>query len=157
MITRAFGLEERHFQLTVAGWRDLEKLTGLGLGEIAQRLAPMVELKAKGIAADKLLAAISAGYLGQARLDDVRGPLLYGLIGGGMTMTDAGILIGKVFDDGVIKGQGPMWQWCDLAFAIVTEALIGLADENLEDLPKKQPAAVGTKPSRRSKTARPAS
>lgn len=156
MITRAFGLEERHFQLTVAGWRDLEKLTNHGLGEIAQRLAPMVQLKASGITADKLLTAIAGGYLGTARIDDVRGPLLYGLIGGGLTLTEAGILVAKVFDDSVVKGQGPVWAWCDLAFAIVTEALIGLPDESLGDSPpKKQTAAVGTKPGRRSKTARP--
>ena len=156
MLIRPFGTDERPFALKGGEWRDLEKARDSGLGQIAARLAPMVMLKKQG-AAD-IMAAISAGYLGAARLDDVREPILQGLIGGGLSSTDAGSLVRKVFDEDVNAGRGPMMTWAVLAFDIVTDALIGLPDEvpDLEDDESGEPKAAA-KAGLRSKTAKPAS
>lgn len=154
MLTRAFGSAERPFILKGAQWRDLEKARDSGLGEIAKRLAPLVSLKSNGLGSAGLMQAISSGYLGGARLDDVREPILQGLIGGGMGSTEAFMLVRNVFDEDVERGKGPMFQWADLAFAIVTGALIGLEDEVDDNVGEPKAAA---KPARRSRTARPAS
>ncbi len=154
MLTHAFGTHERAFFLSGGPWRELEKARDCGLGQIAARLAPLVTLKQNGSA--NIMAAISAGYMGSARLDDVREPLLQGLIGGGMSSTDAGILVRNVFDEDVKAGRGPMLAWADLAFAIVTEAIVGLADEVTDGDELGEPKAVA-KPARRSRTAKPVS
>jgi hypothetical protein len=154
MLTRAFGKDEHPFCLKVAQWRDLEKARDAGLGVIAARLAPLVAFKQAGTGVD-LLAAVAAGHLGHIRLDDVREPVLQGLIGGGLTSTEAGALVRCVFDEAVDKGKGPVFDWCDLAFAIVTGALIGLEDE-----PPGEPVGKTATPpekKRRSKTAKPIS
>jgi hypothetical protein len=157
MITRAFGREERPFILKVRGWREVEKACNAGLGEIAGRLAPIVRLVQGGAQAypGGLMAAIAAGGLGSARLDDVRETLLQGLVDGGMTTTEAGALVRLVFDEAVAAGKGPMLLYADLAFDLVSSAIIGLEDEP----PGEKPGAgeIAVKHSRRSRTARRAS
>lgn len=156
MILRAFGVEERPFLLLVPQWRELEKLRDCGLGIIAARLAPMVQLRlAKGRI--EVMAALARGQFGDVRLDDVRGPILYGLIGGGMPSTEAAGLVRNVFDEAVGTG-GAVYQWCGLAFDIVTAALIGLPDEAEDRKAPGESKAAPAKPARRrSPTARPAS
>ena len=155
MLIRPFGTQERPFALKGAQWRDLEKARDCGLGQIAARLGPLVTLKQQGAA--NVMAAISAGYLGSARLDDVREPILQGLIGGGMSSTEAGVLVRNVFDEDVNAGRGPMMTWGELAFAIVTDALIGLPDEVTDGDDLGEPKAPAKKPVRRSRTAKPVS
>jgi hypothetical protein len=131
MIREAFGAEERSFVLLGAQWRDLEKARDAGLGVIAQRLAPLVHLIETGTKdyPGGLLGAIAAGYMGAARLDDVREPILQGLIGGGLSSTEAGALVRKVFDEAIGGKASPLRAWAPLAYMIVTGALIGLEDE----------------------------
>jgi hypothetical protein len=154
MITQAFGRDERSFILKCRGWREVEKACDAGLGVIAARLAPIVQLTQGGVASGQLLAAIATGRLGSARLDDVREVLLQGLIDGGMTSTEAGALVRLVFDEAVASGKGPMLLYGGLAFDIVAAAVIGLEDEPVGE-PKG--AAAAAKPSSRSRTERPAS
>ncbi|MCA6272738.1 MAG: gene transfer agent family protein, partial [Phenylobacterium sp.] len=103
MIRHQFGTEEHGFLLRVGEWRDVEKACDAGLGEIASRIAPLVALVdlAGTETAGGLMQAITAGGLGRLRLDDVRAPILHGLIGGGRTSTEAGALVKKVFDEAV--------------------------------------------------------
>jgi hypothetical protein len=157
MIVRPFGRDERAFILKCRGWREVEKTCNAGLGEIAARLAPIVRLLSADLARypGGLPAAIAAGNLGTARLDDVREVLLQALIDGGMTTTEAGALVRLVFDEAVAAGKGPMVLYAPLAFDLCAGAIIGLEDE-----PVGEPKGAGaTKPkdSRRSRTERPAS
>lgn len=151
MLTRAFGRDERPFVLNMAGWREVEKVCDAGLGVLAARLAPLVQL----IEADPdklpggMIGAVAQGWLGSARIDDVREPILQGLIGGGMTPTEAGILVRTVFD----TERAPMLTFARLAFLILQQALIGLEDEPLGETTAPRTA----KPPRRSRTAKPAS
>lgn len=155
-IRRAFGVEERRFVLTIKAWRELEKSRNAGLGVIATRIAPMVQLlnHPGGPQAypGGLIGAISHGLLGGFYVDDIKETLLWGLVGGGMTEIEAGILVRKQFDDAVDAAQGPAFRFASLAFDILTGALIGLPDEPIK--PLGEPKAAGqAKPSRRSKTA----
>lgn len=155
MITRAFGRDERAFVLKIPGWREVEKTCDAGLGVIAARLAPLVNLIQVGPTAypGGMLAAIAAGHLGSARIDDVREPLLQGLIGGGMTSTEAGALVRAVFDEAAGTAKAPAIQFAGLAFEIVAAALIGLPDEPLGE----PTAASPPKARRRSPTGKSAS
>jgi hypothetical protein len=154
MITRAFGRDERPFILKCRGWREVEKTCDAGLGIIAARLAPVVRLVQAGVEGlpGGLLAAIAAGNLGSARLDDVREVLLQALIDGGMSSTEAGALVRLVFDEAIAAGKGPMLLYAGLAFDIVASAIIGLEDEPLGE--PKGAVAEAVTPPRRSRAAR---
>jgi hypothetical protein len=155
MLTRAFGRDEHGFRLRLAEWRAVEKACDAGLGVIAARLAPVVTLVEVGT--DRFpggfIAAVAAGHLGSARIDDVREPILQGLIGGGMTSTEAGALVRMVFDEAAAAGEAPLLRWAGLAFEIVSHAMIGLKDEPMGETP----AAPRPEGRRRSPTARPGS
>lgn len=156
MLTRAFGRDERPFRLCVAEWRAVEKACDSGLAEIAARLAPLVGLLQAGLGdfPGGLLQAVAAGHLGRARLDDVREVVLQGLIGGGLTSTEAGGLVRTVFDEAVAAGRGPMMEFAQLAYDILAQALIGLEDEPIP-VGETKAAEPPKGPSRRSRTARP--
>lgn len=143
MIRHQFGTEEQAFRLRVGEWRDVEKACDAGLGEIAARIAPLAALVQTGARVPGgLMAAVAAGALGPARLDDVRAPLLHGLIGGGRTSTEAGALVRLVFDEELAAGRGPVVEYAGLALAIVMEAIIGLGDEAEDDPPGEPEAAA---------------
>jgi hypothetical protein len=159
MLRRAFGPEERDIGLKTRGWREVEKTCDSGLGEIAARLAPLVNLVEVGPTGypGGLIAAIAAGHLGGARLDDVRAPILEGLIDGGLGSTPAGVLVRMVFDEAAGAGDAPLLRWAHLAFEIVSHAMIGLKDEPPGEALGEPKAAAPAKGRRRSTTARPAS
>ena len=153
-LTRPFGRDEHPFVLTIAGWRDTEKTCDAGLGLIAARLAPLVGLIAVGpTLPGGMIPAIAAGQLGAARIDDVREPILQGLIGGGMTPTLAGALVRGEFDALASAGRSPMLTFALLAWEIVTGAIVGLPDEPMGESEATSPAEAR----RPSPTARPAS
>jgi hypothetical protein len=145
MLSRPFGRDERSFRLRVPEWRAVEKACDAGLGEIAARIAPLVGLIEGGSQAmpGGLLAAIAAGGLGRARLDDVREPILQGLIGGGMSSTEAGALVRHVFDEAASQSKAPMMLFAGLAFDVLAQALIGLEDEPPGDGLGESTAATG--------------
>jgi hypothetical protein len=142
LIRHAFGSEEQAFRLRVAEWRDVEKACDAGLGEIAARLAPLAALVQAGASGPGgVMGAVAHGALGRMRLDDVRAPLMFGLIGGGRTSTEAGALVRLVFDEAVAAGKGPAVEYAGLALAIVMQAIVGLGDE-AEDDPAGEPEAA---------------
>jgi len=142
VIRHPFGADEQAFRLRVGEWRDVEKACDAGLGEIAARIAPLAALVETGTqSVGGLMAAVAAGGLGRARLEDVRAPLLHGLIGGGRTSTEAGALVRLVFDEAIAAGKGPVIEYAPLALAIVMQAIVGLADE-AEDEPPGEPEAA---------------
>lgn len=140
MLLRAFGEEERSFLLTVKTWRSVEQNTGQALQTLARRLGPLVDLIQSGIGKTQggMLGATIAGRLGDATLDHVREPILQGLIGGGMTPTEAGVLVRKVFDDQIPSGGAPFLEFAPLAFEILMQALIGWDDDLGETTPASQ-------------------
>lgn len=152
-IKRPFGAEERAFVLNVGTWRDLEKARGVGLPVLAGRIAPIMKLIAHpgGPAAYKggIFDAAADGLLGMFFLDDVRETLLQGLIGGGMSSIDAGVLVRKVFDESVNRGQGPVFTFAPMAFEILSVALFGLEDEPIQP---GEPKAAEPRARRRSQT-----
>lgn len=142
MIRHPFGTEEQAFRLRVGEWRDVEKACDAGLGEIAARIAPLAALVQAGAGGHGgLMAAVAAGALGRARLEDVRAPLLHGLIGGGRASTEAGALVRLVFDEAIAAGKGPIVEYAPLALAIIMQAIVGLSDE-AEDDPVGEPEAA---------------
>lgn len=140
MLTQPFGEEERSFLLTIKTWRAVEQNTGLALQTIAQQLGPMIELLRADLSKTPggLAGAIIAGRLGSATLDHVREPILQGLIGGGMTPTEAGVLVRKVFDEQIPVGGRPFLEFAPLAFEILMQALFGWADDLGETTPASQ-------------------
>jgi hypothetical protein len=141
MLTRPFGRDEKRFVLKVRGWREVEKTCDAGLGQIAARLAPLVKLLEIGSEEypGGFIAAVAAGHMGAARLDDVREPILQALIDAGTPTTEAGVLVRMVFDEAAAAGQAPMLHWAHLAFCIVANALIGLEDEPPGEPPAADP------------------
>jgi hypothetical protein len=143
MIRHQFGTEEQDFRLRVGEWRDVEKACDAGLGEIAARIAPLASLVEAGGEAfgSGVLATVVAGGLGRARLDDVRAPLLYGLIGGGRTSTEAGALVKLAFDEEIAAGRSALIRYAPLALAVIVRAIVGLPDEAEPETPGEAEAA----------------
>ena len=117
-VTLAFGGEERLFRLPIDRLRALQEKTDCGPMELVQRYAA-----------------------GTWRVDDVREAILQGLIGGGLTSTDATQLILSHFDGTPIADSVP------LAHGVVMAALVGAEDE-----PQEKPMA-GAKRKTRSREA----
>lgn len=102
-ITMAFGGEERLFRLPIGRLRALQEKTDSGPMELIQRLVA-----------------------GNWRIDDVREPILQGLIGGGMDSRSATQLLLDHFDD------LPVLPFVAVAQAIVAASVIGVEEETME-------------------------
>lgn len=158
MLLRRFGKDKHAFVLKVPGWIEVEKTCDAGLGVIAQRLAPLVNLleapeEQRKAYPGGMLGLVTAGHVGSARILDLRAPIEWGLIGGGMLTTHAGALVDAVFDEAVAQGESPMLLFGRLAFEIVAQGLVGLKDEPISG----EGTATGpAKARRRSPTAKPA-
>ena len=119
-ITLPFGDEEREFRLAIGELRKVEAKTGAGAPELLSRLMPPVEAMAKGLSSRQLLLA---GMAGSFRVDDVREPILQGLIGGGLAPHEAGRLVRDVVD------ERPLYENVGTAYAVLAAAIMGVADE----------------------------
>lgn len=143
-ITLPFGTEERTFRLGLGELRAVQEKCDAGPGELAQRIAPVVRaIRAKFTLADML----AGGMMGNWRVDDVREPILQGLIGGGMTPTDAGVLVRSVFDPRPLA-----LEHLQIAFAVLTAGYLPPEDEPREaaEAPAGEPEPVRRR--RRSRT-----
>lgn len=130
-----FGAESRLFRLGIGQIRAIEERCNAGIPELLVRLEPLV----RGVQAKLTFRQLLQGQLlGTWRIDDVREPLLQGLIGGGMGSTEAGVLIRAVFDEQISLNFAP------LAYLVLEAAWHGPPD----DLPGEPPAAP-KKPARR--------
>ena len=120
-ITLPFGSEERRFRLGLGEWRAVQEKTGVGPGVLAQRLAPIVDALQRKVPFSEILRT---GAMGAWNVDDVREPLLQGLIGGGMNPTEAGILVRQAFDPRPLDLHN-----LSVAFAVITEGYLPPEDE----------------------------
>lgn len=124
-VVLAFGGEDRVFRLPLGRLRALQEKTDAGPMELLQRFT-----------------------VGNWRIDDVREPILQGLIGGGMNQHEATKLVQSYFDD------TPTLPHVHFAQSIVAAAIIGVEDESLGEL---QAGASQKKRSRARKSVSPAS
>ena len=139
-IVLPFGEEERTFRLGIGQWRKVQELCDAGPAEILQRLAPMFEASRRGVPFRDMLLA---GALGRWRIDDIRAPILHGLVGGGMTAEVAGKLVRELVD------ERPLGESLAVAYQVVMASFIGADDEEAappgelqgEAAPPRSPAA----------------
>ena len=119
-ITVAFGDDEHDFRLGIGQWRKVQEACDAGPAEILSRLSPMFEASSRGISFKDMLVA---GLLGAWRVDDVRAPILHGLIGGGMSAEQAGKLVREFVD------ERPLGASAAVAYQIVLASFVGADDE----------------------------
>jgi hypothetical protein len=122
-VTLDFGGEERDFRLNIGRLRVLQERTDAGPLELIRRYES-----------------------GAWKIDDLREPILQGLIGGGMDQASATRLVTQFFD-----GQ-PYLSFVRLAQAIVMVALVGAPEEEAveETEPGEPRAPATTSPTERS-------
>lgn len=139
-----FGPEERTFRLGIGELRKIEERCDAGAPELLTRLSPLV----RAIEAKLTFAQIlQAGLLGSWRIDDVREPLLQGLIGGGLGSTEAGVLVRAVFDEKL------SFEFAPIAYLVLEAAW----SSPPHDLPGERVATTAKTGRRRSAKAAPAS
>lgn len=93
-----FAGEERTFRIRLGEIRRIEDRCGAGIGEVLRRLsrAVLVLSKVKG------LEALAAGI--EIRADDVREAIYQGLIGAGMSASEATNLVRREIDERGVPG-----------------------------------------------------
>ncbi len=121
-ITLPYGDQDRTFRLAIGQIRKVEEKCSAGLPVLLQRMAPPFEALRKGAS---YAEAVLIGAGGSFRVDDVREPILQGLIGGGMTPTEAGLVLRELFDD------RPVWEGILVAYPVIFAALAGAPQEPL--------------------------
>jgi hypothetical protein len=99
-IDLVWGDGEYTFRLPIGQLRELQEKTGVGPGELADRMLH-----------------------GKWRIDDLRETLRLGLIGGGMEPTKATVLIRRYFDD------RPLLENVKPAHVVLLAALVGSQEE----------------------------
>ena len=139
------GVEERKFRLTPVRWEKVQEACDAGPPEIARRLAAMAVMP-KGYNPVQMAAA---GGLGSWRIQDVKAPLVQGLIGGGMKDEDAGRLVRELLE------ERPLIDFVPIALAVVMASIVGAKDE--DEPPGEPKGSVTRGRSRRSPKARSAS
>jgi hypothetical protein len=139
-IVRAWGDADRTFRLGIGEWRKIQETCDAGPGEIAARLAAWVALRQANPRAG-FLQLLAAGGVGAWRIDDVREPLLRGLVGGGLNPTEAASVVRELHDD------RPLMENLDLALAVVLASLVGAGDETVGEAEGEGPAKATSRPS----------
>ncbi len=121
-VTVTWAGEERLFRLALGQWRKIQEKCDVGPEELLGRLARsvMVRAKGQGIAPS---AALTLAPPAPWRVDDVREPILQGLLGTGLELNAAHRLVAEWVDD------RPLFEALPLALAIVLGALTAPEDE----------------------------
>ena len=122
-----FGEEERTFRLAIGQWRKVQEACDAGPPELLRRLAPMFEARSAGLPLKRIM---SMGLLGDWRVDDVRAPILFGLVGGGMKLEQASALVRELIDTAPASVE-----YAALAYQIVLASWVGVADEEAAGAP----------------------
>ena len=130
----SFGTEERAFRLGIGEWRRVQERCDAGPGELLGRLAPMFEAVRLDLQFEQ---AAAAGVLGRWRVDDVRAPILEGLIGGGMKPAAAAELVRTWVDD------RPLIETVPVAYKAVLASFVGAPDEEAAGAPAEGERAGG--------------
>lgn len=123
-IVRPWGDGERTFRLTIGGWRKVQEKCDAGPGEIAARLGGLGAFLQRYPNATPAEVVVMGG-LGAWRIDDQREVLMQGLIGGGLSPTEAATLVRENFD------ERPLFENVSLALAVVMASILGPEDEPL--------------------------
>ena len=135
-VVRAWGDADRTFRLGIGEWRKVQETCDAGPGEIASRLGAWAAVRQRQPNA-QLLEVLVAGGIGKWRIDDIRAPLYWGLIGGGLSPTAAGLLVRDLHD------ERPLMENLDLALAVVLASLVGAEDEPVGE-PEGEPSTTTT-------------
>jgi hypothetical protein len=109
-----FGGEERKFLLLLGELRAIQEKCGVGPSVVAQRLARCVTVR-RAYPEATILEQVNMG-LGDFMVDDVREPILQGLIKGGMEPNAAGKLVRTWIDD---RGFQGLVENADLALMVL--------------------------------------
>jgi hypothetical protein len=159
-IEEQFGGELRFFKVGIGELRAIQAKCDAGPAEIARRLARgVMALRAGSNAAIGELAALG---LGEWRVDDVREPILQGLIGGGLSPNDAANLVRRWIDERGFRG---LVENLTLALELVVAGVAQPEDERLGEREAgaqkattsraaRSPSAKSTGPARRSASRR---
>lgn len=138
-IVRPWGGADRTFRLGIGEWRKIQETCDAGPGEIAARLSAWTALRQANPKAS-FLDLLAGGGAGRWRVDDVREPLYHGLIGGGLTPTEAGRIVRDLHD------SRPLMENLDLALAVVLASLVGAGDETVGEPDGERDATVTRSP-----------
>lgn len=134
-----FGGETRRFRVALGELRRIQTACDAGPAEIARRLARCVQVQqAKPKASILEQAALG---LGDWRIEDVRAPIVEGLVGGGLSPNEAGALVRRFVDERGFRG---LTENAALALSLV---VVG-QDFPEDDLPGKPKAGAAAKPKR---------
>lgn len=120
-ITLEFGGEERVFRLAIGQWRKIQETCDAGPAELLARLGPAFVATRQGLKFDQILAL---NLLGTWRVEDVRQPILQGLLGANMPGPEALKLVREWVD------ERPLLECVGVAYQIVLAAVIGPEDED---------------------------
>ncbi len=123
-ILRPWGDGDRAFRLGIGEWRKVQEKCDAGPPELLARLGAIQAAK-RAFPDQKVFDLALAGGLGAWRVDDVREVLLQGLIGGGMSPTEAAGLVRELID------ERPLFENVSLAFEVVLASVMGPDDEPL--------------------------
>lgn len=115
-----FGGEERTFRLAIGQWRKVQEKCDAGPAELLTRLAPAFYAAKEGLSFEQI---VGMGFIGKWRIDDVREPILQGLLGANMPGPEALALVKAWVDD------RPLLESVALAYKIVLAAVTGPGDE----------------------------
>jgi hypothetical protein len=118
-LTAEFGGEERRFLVLLGELRKVEEKCKRSSAEILHSLARCVQVQ-KAYPNASLLEQSAIGF-GDLRIDDVREPILQGLIGGGLSPNDAGKLVRTWIDErgfqGLVENAWVAWMVLALGWA----------------------------------------
>lgn len=115
-----FGGEERTFRLALKQWEKVQEACDAGPAELLARLSPVFEARKRGYSFADILAA---GHLGTWRINDLREPILQGLLGAGVPGPEALKLVREWVE------ERPLIESVAVAYQVVLGGVIGAADE----------------------------
>jgi len=115
-----FGGEERAFRLAIGQWRKVQEKCDAGPAELLTRLAPAFYAAKQDLTFEQI---VGMGFIGKWRIDDVREPILQGLLGANMAGPEALALV-KTWVD-----ERPLLESVALAYRIVLASVTGPEDE----------------------------
>lgn len=129
-VTLEFAGEDHTFRLAIGPWRKVQEACDAGPAELLARLSPAFAAAKQGVPFDQIVAL---GMLGRWRIEDVRQPILQGLIGGGMDAQQAARLVRDWVD------ERPFLENVAVAYQVVMASVVGTEDER----PLGEPQAAG--------------
>lgn len=141
-IALEFGGEERAFRLGIGQWRKVQEACDAGPAELLARLSPAFVGIQNGLSFGQLLAS---GMLGRWRIEDIREPILQGLLGANMAGPEALKLV-KTWVD-----ERPLIESVTTAYQVVLASVVGAEDENPAG--ESEAAAAGSQTSPAASTA----